>query len=499
MSKEIVIDVSYNQVRVGLLEDNDLVEIYIDNKGCQRKVGNIYQGKIENILPGMQAAFINIGLDKNAFLYKGDINIDKSLLELEDADDCVAEKLKEISISDVIKQGQHITVQVIKDAIGTKGPRVTTHITLPGRYLVLMPTVNYVGVSRRIDDENERARLRGIIEDIKPENMGIIVRTAAEGKDDKRLREDLDCLLKVWKKINKRAGTGKVPKLIYKEESLIYRIIRDLFTDDIDKLIINDEKECKKILEIMDVIGPALKDKVFHYQRDIDIFDYYQIESKIEKALNKKVWLKCGGYIVIDQTEALTSIDVNTGKFVGTVNLEDTVLKANMEAAEEIAKQLRLRNIGGIIIIDFIDMDSDQDKERVIDYLRQALKKDKTKTSVLGFTALGLVEMTRKKVSPRLSSILQKTCPYCNGLGKVLDENTMIAKVFKEIERELNHTKGQAVWVQLHPSIASLFKEDCYQKLIEDLERKHDRKIYIINSSDTHAEEINIKAGDIMV
>ena len=432
VSKKIIIDIHHEQTRVAFLENDDLVELYIEGGENQRVVGNIYRGKVANVLPGMQASFVDIGLEKNAFLYVGDINTDKAVFEFAGSKNVVEERLKNLSIRDILKEGQELTVQVLKEPIGTKGARVTTNITLPGRYMVLMPTVNYVGVSRRIENENERQRLKGIAEKIKPETMGLIVRTAAIDKNSEDFVPDVDFLIKLWAKIKEREQKGKVPRLLHKDESIIYRTVRDLFTRDIDKLIINDSDEYNKILDWIELLSPSYREKVEYFEPNRNIFEHYAIEGKIEKIIQKKIWLKNGGYIIIDPTEALTVVDVNTGKFVGGTNLEDTVLKTNLEAAEEIARQIRLRDIGGIIVIDFIDMEIPENRQHVIDILKTALKRDRTKTNVLGFTGLGLVEMTRKKVRERLTAFLLKPCPYCNGTGKVYSEAMMLAKVEKD-------------------------------------------------------------------
>ena len=419
MSKEIVIDVQQEQIRVAFLEEGELVELHIEDNDQQRIAGNIYRGRVVNVLPGMQAAFVDIGLEKNAFLYAGDINTDKEVFVFNGNDNSkIEDSLCCPSIQDLLKEGQEITVQVQKEPIGTKGAKVTTHITLPGRYMVLMPTVNYVGVSRRIEDERERQRLKEAAERIKPETMGLIVRTAAMDKDIDDFRPDLEFLLKLWNKIKDREGRrGRVPRLLHKDESIVYRTVRDLFTGDVGRLIVNDKNQYYKIREWVKFIAPNLSNSVEIYEAGRSIFQEYGIEDMIAKIVQKKVWLKNGGYIIIEPTEALTAIDVNTGKYVGGDSLEDTVLKTNLEAAEEIARQIRLRDLGGIIIIDFIDMELEEHRQQVMEVLKEALKRDRTKTNVLGFTELGLLEMPRKKVRARISQSLLKPCPHCNGSG----------------------------------------------------------------------------------
>lgn len=490
MSKKIIVDVQHDQTRVAIIEDGELVEIYMEGEESRGIVGNIYRGKVENVLPGMQAAFVDIGLEKNAFLYVGDITTDKSVFEFPDEEGATVNEARALSIRDIIKKGQELTVQVLKEPIGTKGARVTTQITLPGRYLVLMPTVNYVGVSRRIEDEDERKRLKDIAEGIKPQGMGVIIRTAAQDKDQEDFLQDIDFLCRLWAKIQGKEWKGKVPRALYEDEDIVYRTIRDFYTPDIDRILINNKEEYEKTLEFADVLFPGLRERMEYFDEPTGIFQYYGIESKIEKAIQKKVWLKNGGYLIIDPTEALTVIDVNTGKFVGSRNLEDTVLKTNLEAAQEIAHQIRLRDIGGIIIIDFIDMGKEESRGKVLEVLNNALKKDRTKTNVVGFTGLGLVEMTRKKVRRRLSSKLLRPCPYCHGTGRVYSENMVVARV----EKELEATAKSPIWgavIEVHPSVARIWMED-EGKNMDILEKTLDCKIYIKENNSFHIEESKI-------
>ena len=455
----------------------------------QRVVGNVYKGKVENVLPGMQASFVNIGLERNSFLY-----VDDAVLKPGEEDEDILEDLRRMTIRDILHVGQEIVVQIVKEPIGTKGARVTRHLTLPGRYLVLMPTVDYVGVSRRIQDDEERERLRKMADRLKPQSMGLIVRTVAEGRSESELSQDLDFLSRLWQKIQSRSRSSEAPAQLHKDLGLVYRIVRDLFTEDVDRLYIDDKHEYEKVLELLDIISPHLKNRVNLFtSRDRTIFDLYGLETEIDQALNKKVWLKSGGYIVIDRTEALTSIDVNTGKFVGTIDLQDTVFKTNLEAAREIARQLRLRDIGGIIICDFIDMESPDHQHRVLETLERELRKDRTRTNVLGLTQLGLVEMTRKKVRQGLDAILQRPCPYCEGRGRTMSEETMAAKARREIRRILRHSTSDAILVELHPSVAALVIGSGGANLRE-LERETGKSIYVKGAGDVHLEGMNIRA-----
>ncbi|HHU69101.1 MAG TPA: Rne/Rng family ribonuclease [Thermoanaerobacterales bacterium] len=489
MAKEIAVDAERDQTRAALLEDGNLVEIYIEKNHGLRIAGNIYKGKVANVLPGMQAAFVDIGLDKNAFLYVDDIYIQNEFLENGDT-----RKIKNNSIKDVLKLGQEIVVQVIKEPIGSKGARVTTNITIPGRYLVLMPTGDYIGISRRIVADEERDRLKSLAEEIKPQGMGLIVRTVAEGRNKEDMVQDLHFLTALWEKIQFKKKTAQAPKLIYKDLNLISRIVRDLFSHEIDTLYINNKSDYDRVLELLDFVAPNLKERVILFNRQQDIFDYFGVEKEIEKALNRKVWLKCGGYIVIDQTEALTSIDVNTGKYVGCLNLEDTVLKTNLEAAKEIARQLRIRDIGGIIIIDFIDMSSQEHQNMVLNTLEEELKKDKTKTHILGLTKLGLVEMTRKKVRQGLDELLQKKCPYCEGRGRIISEETMSKRVEKKLKYIISvNSSAEAVLVEVHPSVASVVIGSGGSH-INYLEEQYNKTIFVKGNLDLHPEDIKIKA-----
>lgn len=492
MINEIIVDVNAGEIRVGILEDKELVEIHIERTNHQGLVGNIYRGKVSSVLPGMQAAFIDIGYEKNAFLYVGDAIPQK---EYSDDEIEVYRDYADYNISDILKVGQELTVQVIKEPIGTKGPRVSTHITLPGRNLVLLPKADYVGISRRIESDEERQKLKKIAEKLKPDNMGLIVRTVSEGKEEQDFVEDVSFLTKLWSKIKQMESNGPVPRCIHKDINLIYRSVRDLLTWDVAKFIINNEDEYFKVLELVEMISPVLKHRVELFQKEYEIFDYYQIETKIERALAPKVWLKCGGYIIIDKTEALTVIDVNTGKFVGENNLEDTVLKTNIEATKEIAKQLRLRDIGGIVIIDFIDMNDSEHQQMVLDSLKQGLKSDRTKTIVLGMTQLGLVEMTRKKIRQELSTVMTCDCPVCDGNGKIFTADTNAMKVVKAIKEFVKSTTVQSLKVELHPSVVSVF-EAHNGKLKAELSLEIGKKLIVSSANDVKPNGIRISSDE---
>ena len=481
--KEIITTVGEEETRVAVLENKVLVEMYIERAPSQRLVGSIYKGRVENVLPGMQAAFVDIGLEKNAFLYVEDAMPSRPL---ESADSTALG----YNICDILKQGQEIIVQIVKEPIGSKGARITTHITLPGRYLVLMPNVDYVGISRRIENEKERERLREMVSQIKPANMGIIVRTVAVGVEVEELHWDINMLTGLWTKIANQTQNTPAPNLLHRDLELVQRILRDIFTEDVDRLIIDSYDEYQKILDLLDGVDYHLKGKVFFID-NVNLFEENNINQEIGNILKNTVWLKCGGYIVIDQAEALTAIDVNTGKYVGSTNLEDTVLKTNLDAAVEIARQLRLRNIGGIIIVDFIDMGKEEHQQQVLSVFEEEISKDKTKTNLLGITQLGLVEMTRKKVRPSLSDVLQKTCPYCEGKGKVLSEETVGINVRQQICQLAKQTGAGTILVEANPLVAARLIGSGGANLRE-LEAHTAKKLFIRGSADQHIEMVTI-------
>lgn len=405
----ILIDIRGEENHIAILENSKLVECYIEVE--EKKIlGNIYRARVINVLPGMEAAFVDIGIGKNAYLYIKDV-LPKNVGGLE-----------EVSINDVIKSGDELLVQVVKESIGTKGPKVTTHLTIPGRYVVLTPYSNKITVSRKITSYDEINRLIEIGRDIQQNQMGLILRTAAKDVKKEYMEEDLKLLINIYNKIERERYFSPTPKLIYEEIGMIHKIVRDIFVNPTDKMIINNKDKYKSVMELLEYISPELKCRV-ELKDEEDIFELFNIKEKMKNIFNREIALECGGYIVIDETEALTSIDVNTGKYIGNLNLEKTIVRTNLEATQEIARQLRLRDIGGIIIIDFIDMDNEKDVAMVLGRLEQELSKDRTKSNVLGITKLGLVEMTRKKVRNRLSWNFAVPCPHCKGRGKIFNIN----------------------------------------------------------------------------
>ncbi len=466
------------------MEKGKLVELDIERPLQYRVVGNLYKGIVANVLPGMQAAFVDIGMEKNAFLYVDDVFTDES----EDSP-----PPSRASIEKLLRVGEEIMVQVIKEPFGSKGARVTGQITIPGRYLVLVPGADYIGVSRRIESQTERERLRREVEKLKPGELGLIVRTVAEGVDTEVMEQDLQFLVQLWNRILTRFQQKTAPAILYQDLSLTCRIARDLFVEEFSSFLVDDEHEYDKVREIVDYISPHLKSKVKLYKDEEPIFERYGVEKELEKALSRQVWLKSGGYLVFDETEALTVVDVNTGRYIGRRNLADTILKTNLEAAEEIARQVRLRDIGGIIIVDFIDMSVEDHRRKVIDKLNVSIKNDRTKTYVLGLTNLGLVEMTRKKVRQDLSEYLQQSCPYCSGSGKVLTPLVVSTRIEGELKRQLQQEKSEAVLVEMHHEVAAIIIGTGGVNL-KKLEEELNRRIFIRGAEDVHIEKYRIAA-----
>jgi ribonuclease G len=455
MKREIIVNSSLVETRVAVIEDGTLVEILIDDSHTQNLAGNIYKGRVLKILPGMQAAFVDIGLARDAFLYVRDIYEDaegyEELLALGDDVEPEAEEVEaagrpggrargrqrhsaHVSIEELIQEGQEVLVQVAREPLGTKGARITSHVTLPGRYLVYMPTESHVGVSRKIEAEAERTRLKQIIEEINVPKEGVIVRTAGVGRSKAEIQADFEFLRSTWRGIRSKAETAKAPAMVQKDLDLIFRIFRDLITKDVTRLVVDSAVEYERCMDYTESLFPELRQLLFLYTEDEPIFKSFGIEREVEKALRSKVWLKSGGYLVIEQTEALVSVDVNTGKYVGKHDFEETILKTNREAAVEIARQVRLRDLGGIIIIDFIDMARQENRDKVMADLREALKADRSPTNVSLLSELGLVEMTRKRVRQGLNQSLSQTCANCGGLGWVRSVASIAHQALREVE-----------------------------------------------------------------
>ncbi|ART80801.1 ribonuclease G [Oceanisphaera avium] len=462
MSAELIINVTPAETRVALVENGILQEVHVERQARLGIVGNIYKGKVSRVLPGMQAAFVDIGGERAAFLHASDIVPHT---------ECVASKeqanFQVGNIAELVRQGQDIVVQVVKDPLGTKGARLTTDITLPSRYLVFMPGSAYVGVSQRIESDEERERLKAIVGEYVDEQGGYIIRTAAEGVGESELAQDAAFLNRLWRKIQERRTKLSACSILYEDLGLSCRIVRDFVGAELDRIRVDSRSTCEVLREFVDEFVPELTGKIEYYQGESPIFDLFDVENEIQRALNRKVELKSGGYLIIDQTEAMTTVDINTGAFVGHRNLEETIFNTNTEATQAIARQLRLRNLGGIIIIDFIDMYDDDHKRRVLHSLASALTKDRAKTNVNGFSQLGLVEMTRKRTRESLEHILCGVCPECNGRARVKTVESVCYEILREITRVNKAYKADKFVVYASLAVASALQEDDSHMLAE--------------------------------
>ncbi len=499
MPSEIIVNKTGRETRVALIENGQLCELHVDRGNSHSHVGNVFLGRVVRVLPGMQAAFVDIGLERAAFLYGGDIYpefVENAPTEgIQDPEATVTEAAPRATprtgqppIQDLIKEGQEVLVQVAKDPISTKGARITTHITLPGRYMVFMPTVDHVGISRRIDRDRERRKLREFVDKHRPKGCGFIVRTVCEGQPMSALKQDINYLVNTWNRIQDGARAGKAPKRIHADHNLVLRVVRDGFNDDIERMLIDDRGIFDEVQSFMSEFMPQHKDRVQLYRGADPIFDTFGIEPEITRSLGHKVWLKSGGYLIIDQTEALTAIDVNSGRFVGTSSLEDTTLQINLEAVKEIVYQLRLRNIGGIIVLDLIDMERASNRERVFKALEEELRKDRARTNVLKISELGLVEMTRKRTQDDLVSSISEPCHYCEGRGYTRSRNTAVYDILREIKRENNRNGGRStIYVNANPDVADLLYGEELGS-IEDMEKMLGKRIVVRAMGHYHIE-----------
>jgi ribonuclease G len=495
-SKQLIINCTPFETRVALLEGSQIVEYNLERTKERGIYGSIYKGKVARVLPGMQSSFIDIGLERAAFLYGGDIAPPDSgqsddAQSAADADDGKFRPSHNMRIEELIKEGQEIIVQVAKDSIGTKGARVTSYLSLPGRFVVLMPYMKHIGISRKIQSEAERERLRSTIERIRPKDVGFVVRTASENVPAEKLENDVQFLLKLWDSINQKMNTLPAPALIHEDLNLVFRSTRDLLAKDLDRIVVDDKATYENLVRFLNRFSIKLGAQVHLYEGKVGIFDAYGVELEVSRALSSKVWLKSGGYLVIDETEALVSIDINTGRYVGNKSLGDTVVKTNLEAISEIVLQLRLRNIGGIIIIDFIDMDRADDRERVFQALNDELSRDKSRTSILKISEFGLVQMTRKRTEESLSRKLCSPCPYCNGSGKVKSAASVTYELIRELVREFARQKSDKFVIRAHPTIADrLHEED--REFITDLTEQYKKKVVVKAVEHFHVEKYEI-------
>lgn len=499
MRKEIIINSNPHEIRIGILEDGDLVELLIERADAKRIVGNLYRGVVSSVKPGLQAAFVDIGLERAGFLHASDlVHTDPDTAEDVDAPTPDSRGGRGRShrdvpnIGDVLKVGDEILVQVTKEPISSKGPRLTADISLPGRFLVHMPQGTHVGVSRKIEDRRERVRLKQILQEARPDSGAFIIRTAAESADDKAVRNDVKYLSELWQQITQNdSQAGAAPCLVHEDVGMVVGLIRDIFNDEVTGLVIDDNEDYKRLQKYVQIFAPDLKNRIRLYRNSQAIFDHYGIEQEIRKSTEPRVWLKKGGYIIIEQTEALVSVDVNTGRFTGRRSQEETIVETNILAAREVARQLRLRDIGGIIVIDFIDMEHEGDKRRVQNELRGVLKRDRARTKIFPVSNLGLIEMSRQRVRPSLVSFLSDDCPYCKGGGKVLSLATLANRVEREVHRICHKLGERQIQIQVNPLLALyLLRERADQ--LDDLSREHDLTIDILDDPARHREAFNV-------
>ena len=517
MARQIVVNAGISETRVAVLDGGVLSELFVERRRRRSIVGNVYKGVVTNVLPGMQAAFVDVGLVKDAFLYAGDFiaNLgeyermmlaedEEADIELdgEDAADGEGgeraeapperERRAVTPIEDVLRRGQEVLVQVSKESLGTKGARITSFISLPGRYLVYMPQVNHLGVSRRIHDAAERDRLRQLVRSLRPTGGGgFIVRTVGEGRGEAEFSTDIEFLVRLWQQVQARFAQAPPRSALHEEGDLVFRVVRDQFAADVEEILIDREEEHRRALEYAEVLVPALAHRIHLHAEREPVFEARGIEKEIEKAIRRRVWLKSGGYLVIDHTEALVSIDVNTGKYVGKRDLDETILKINLEAVGEIVRQIRLRDLGGIIIIDFIDMDHEDHRGQVSRALKRALGDDKSRTNVLEISELGLVEMTRKRVRQSLHSLLMQSCPTCKGTGVVKSAPALTAEIYRKIQVAIRDIVGQEVLIRVNPDLAAYLQEEESEGL-EILQRRIQLKVTVQGVQGLHKDEYEI-------
>lgn len=506
MKSDILINSAPYENRVALVENGNLLEFHIERPFEKSLVGNIYRGRVVRVLPGMQAAFIDIGLERTGFLYVDDVHISMADMErrvITQDNPCYQYAIASSNldtnntsdatphIEDLLKEGQDILVQISKEPIGSKGARLTCHITLPCRNLVFMPLTDHIGISRKIDCEEIRENLKKKIEKLRPEGTGFIVRTVAEHATSNEMEADMEFLLLLWDEITSNATKASIPSLVYKDIDIILRSVRDLFTENINELIVDSKPVYNRLISFVKTFAPELRNKIILYDKDVPLFESYGVEVEINRAMDKKVWLRSGGYIIIETTEALTVIDVNTGRYVGKNDLGETIFKTNMEAVKEIAYQLRLRNIGGIIIIDFIDMDNEQHREELLIAFQEAMKTDKSKVNILKVSEFGLVQMTRKRSCENLLQTMSEPCFYCGGDGIIKSRRTICYEIFRKISKNALKIGGSNVSVKVHPRVADmLLTEETHN--IEIIEKETGKRVTVIPAQSTHINRYEI-------
>jgi ribonuclease G len=516
MTKEMIISSNGHETIVAILEDDLVAEIFVERERSRGVVGNVYKGRVSKVLPGMQSSFIDLGLERDGFLYVADV-IDtlEEFEKLEQGDEDPStgsgqagggrdrerdsQSRPQIKIEDLLKEGQEILVQVVKEPLGTKGARLTSHVTMPGRFLVFMPTVDHVGVSRKIESREERSRLRAIVREFREAHGftgGVIIRTAAAGRPKEDIVSDLDAFHTIWTEVRQKAESSRAPVVVYREPSLVGKLLRDLLTEEFQAIRIDNALEHQRILELVEHILPNLAPKVKLYNKPFPIFEEYGVQAEIDKALKSKVWLKSGGSIVINQTEALVAIDVNTGRFVGkktSGRLEDTIVKTNLEAVKEIVRQIRLRDLGGIIVLDLIDMDERKNRQKVLQAVEAELKKDRSPSKALQVSDFGLVIITRKRVKQSLERVLTEPCPYCSGTGVIKSSSTICYEILSEVKKIGPDLNGHRLLLRVNPDIARALKEE-ESAVLNDLRRSLGKDVTIKSDVQLHHEQFDVMA-----
>jgi ribonuclease G len=530
MNKEMIISSNGHETRVAILEDDQLAEMFVEREQNRGVVGNVYKGRVSKVLPGMQSSFIDLGLERDGFLYVSDViaNLDEYDKDDDDAPAAEAaangngdaaaggekggerrgrggrrgdreekERGPEAKIEELLKEGQDVIVQVAKEPLGTKGARLTCHVTLPGRFLVFMPTVDHIGISRKIDSREERTRLRGIVKEFRDQhnfNGGVIIRTAASSRSKDDILADLNYFYKIWVDMRQRGEQRRSPVTVYQEPSLVAKLLRDLLTDDYSAIRIDSATEYQRVLEFIERIMPNLASRVKLYDKDFPIFEEYGVQAELDKALRSKVWLKSGGSIVINQTEALVAIDVNTGRYVGKKTagrLEDTIIKTNLEAAKEIVRQIRLRDLGGIIVCDFIDMEEKKNRQKVFGAVEQELRKDRAPSKALQVSDFGLVIVTRKRVKQSLERVLTEPCPYCSGAGTIKSSATVCYEILSEVKKVGSDLDGPGVLLRVNPDIARALQEE-ERGVLRDLKDLLKRDVIVKPDVHLHHEQFDV-------
>lgn len=496
MKKEILISATELETNVAILEDNRLVELQVERRSHDRMVGDIYKGKINTVLPGMQAAFVDIGMERAAYLHSSDIgkmdtNRGGSDEFEEEAPAEIVRKKRRAGIETVLKAKQEILVQVIKEPISTKGPRIASEISIPGRFLVLVPDDDRLHISRRITDWGEKRRLRKVIAPLRPEGFGLIIRTEAEGGEENDFRQDIKRLLKLWAKLKKKADSLAAPCLIHKEAEMVVSMIRDVFTDDVEQVLVDNRDDYKKIVSFARQVAPELKSRVKLYKGTAPLFDLYDLEPEIDKMLNRKVWIKKGAYLIIDQTEAMVTIDVNTGRFVGSKDQEKTIFQTNILAAREIARQIRLRDIGGLIVCDFIDMYSRENRRKLFEEYRASFKNDRAKRAINPVSEFGLIEMTRERVRPSHMQTLSESCPHCDGVGRIISRENLATKIERWFARARVAKKYRDFHLVVNPVLGVTLSENGTDRL-ERVMKSYRFKINLIRDTTLPQQEFKI-------